>query len=99
MKILIVLTIMAILIFLVACPSTPVITSYKLSITMNGSGTVTKSPDKENYSSGAAVVLTAFPLEDWEFTNWSGGLTGSSNPATVTMNSNKNITANFEEII
>jgi len=62
-------------------------------IAVNGS--VLKNPNALSYSSGASVVLTATPNTGYTFTGWSGDATGSINPLSVTMNANKNITANF----
>ncbi|MFA9390124.1 MAG: ice-binding family protein [Prolixibacteraceae bacterium] len=68
--------------------------TYTINISaVNGS--VVKNPDLANYSSGASVQLSATPDAGYSFTSWSGDATGSVNPMTVTMNSNKNITANF----
>jgi len=58
-------------------------------------GSVVKNPDLVNYNSGATVQLTATPNTGFVFTSWSGDATGSASPLTVTMNANKNITANF----
>jgi hypothetical protein len=58
-------------------------------------GSVTKSPDKASYNDGETVTLEAIPNKEYSFTNWSGDLSGSTNPATITINSNKSITANF----
>lgn len=61
-------------------------------------GTVVKNPVLASYSSGAIVQLTATPATGYTFTGWSGDATGSLNPVSVTMNSNKNVTANFTAI-
>jgi hypothetical protein len=59
-------------------------------------GTVTKDPDKATYDYGEVVTLTATSLEaGWLFDKWSGDLTGSTSPVTVTMTSSKVITATF----
>lgn len=47
------------------------------------------------YSSGTVVTLTAYPSSGYQFAGWSGDANGSTNPTTVTMDGNKNITANF----
>ena len=39
--------------------------------------------------------MTATPAQGWIFDHWDGDLSGSANPATVTMTSNKNISAYF----
>lgn len=59
-------------------------------------GTVTKNPEQVSYDSASTVQVHATPEEGYHFVGWSGDLTGSENPANVTMYSNKNITANFE---
>ncbi|WP_051227817.1 InlB B-repeat-containing protein [Gillisia sp. JM1] len=68
--------------------------TFTLNVTAQN-GTVAKNPNQETYNSGDEVVLTATPADGYEFTSWSGDATGSNNPLTVVMNSNKNITANF----
>ena len=70
------------------------ISTYTLTVNA-ANGTVTKNPDQANYNHGTTVQLTATPATGYTFTGWSGDATGSTNPLTVTMNSNKNITANF----
>jgi uncharacterized repeat protein (TIGR02543 family) len=67
---------------------------YALNIT-SPNGTVTKSPSAASYNSGTVVQLTATPLAGYTFSSWSGDASGTVNPLTVTVNGNKNITANF----
>ena len=61
-------------------------------------GTIIKSPNLVTYSSGAIVQITATPGTGYAFTSWSVDATGSTNPLNVTMNSDKNITANFTAV-
>ena len=60
-----------------------------------GSGTIDKSPNQATYSPGSAVTLTAIASVGSVFTGWSGGLTGSTNPVSITINGNTTVTANF----
>lgn len=69
-------------------------TYYTLSTTINGQGTV--NPNSGSYEDGTSVVMTATPASGWQFDSWSGGYTG--NPATVVMDADKTITANFSQI-
>jgi uncharacterized repeat protein (TIGR02543 family) len=73
---------------------TPVST-YTLTVTPPINGTVTKNPDQVTYTYGASVTLTATPGSGYAFTGWSGDLTGSTNPATITMNANRTVAATF----
>ncbi|WP_367358725.1 hypothetical protein, partial [Mesotoga sp.] len=69
--------------------------TYELTIIVSGQGSIQRDPDKALYSSGEVVKLTAVPEIGWRFKNWSGALGGSANPAYITMNSNRTVTANF----
>jgi uncharacterized repeat protein (TIGR02543 family) len=68
---------------------------YTLTITIDGSGSVTKNPNQATYTYGQVVTLTAVPSTGWVFSSWSGNLTGSTNPASITMNGNKSVIAHF----
>jgi hypothetical protein len=78
---------------------------YTLTVTKSGDGggTVTSSPSGINcgstcsyqFVSGTNVTLTATPDLSSLFNGWSGDATGTNSTVTVTMNSNKNVTAIF----
>ena len=55
------------------------------------------SPSGGSYASGTQVTLTAAPSAGWQLSGWGGDLSGSQNPATITMNSNKSVTATFAQ--
>jgi uncharacterized repeat protein (TIGR02543 family) len=60
-------------------------------------GTVTKTPNSSTYTSGTSVQVTAVPSNSsWQFDGWSGDATGTANPATVSMNADKTVTAKFK---
>ena len=68
---------------------------YTLTVSVpGGDGTVTKSPSKPP-TRGESVVLTPVPGTGYVFHHWAGGATGTANPLTVVMNSNKTIDAFF----
>jgi len=66
---------------------------YTLSVTADGNGTV--SPTTYAYAPNAQTQITATPGEGAVFVRWSGDASGSDNPLTVTMDSDKTITAVF----
>ncbi|WP_158631167.1 InlB B-repeat-containing protein [Flammeovirga kamogawensis] len=70
---------------------------YTLSVNATN-GSVTTSPEQDTFDQGSEVILTAVPNSDYEFSGWSDDALGTQNPLTITMDSNKNITANFTEI-
>ncbi|MEO0224883.1 MAG: hypothetical protein ABIL76_07335, partial [candidate division WOR-3 bacterium] len=75
-------------------------TNYTLTVNVlpSGAGSVSLNPSGGVYAAGTTVILTAQPNSGYQFLNWTGDVTGTSNPTTVTMNSNKTVTANFEQI-
>lgn len=79
-------------------PFIPSVTDqYTLTITVvpERKGSVVKLPDQSHYFAGTDVKLTAYGANDYSFIGWGGDVTGTSNPITVTMNGNKNVTASF----
>ena len=68
---------------------------HTLTVYLNGTGSVTKKTDKSAYNRWESVTLTATPGSGYTFSNWSGDASGASNPITVTMSTNKKVTANF----
>jgi uncharacterized repeat protein (TIGR02543 family) len=69
------------------------VTNYTLTITTNGNGSI--SPGSGTYPSGSNVVLTATPNAGYAFSGWSGDATGTNNPLSVPMTSNKAVTGSF----
>lgn len=66
------------------------------TLTVNAvNGVVTATPEKTSYTHGETVTLEAVPNPGYYFTGWSGDLSGSANPATITMDGDKTVTANF----
>jgi len=50
------------------------------------------------FENGTSVDLEAVPASGYFFESWSGKLSGTTNPATVVIDCNKSITANFSPI-
>jgi uncharacterized repeat protein (TIGR02543 family) len=72
-------------------------TLFTLTVDANplAGGSVVKDPDQASYGPGALVHLTAMPAMGYHFENWSGNLSGTNAVDSVTMDADKNITANF----
>jgi|GEM_PF-5306103 len=71
------------------------IDQYALSVAVAGQGTVALVPPGGSYDAGTTVTLTPTPGTGWHFDHWEGALTGSANPAQVTMDADKTVTAIF----
>jgi len=72
---------------------------YWLTVRAGTGGTTNPTPGKYQYKEGTAVSVTARPDTHYLFTDWSGDMSGTANPLTVTMDADKSVTANFLRII
>lgn len=74
--------------------------SYLLNVSGTNGGTVSVSPTRSTnkYFDGETVTLLANSLPALRFDNWSGDLTGNTNPALISMTGAKTIVANFTVI-
>jgi hypothetical protein len=81
------------------------LTSYALTVSTSGNGTVISSPPgidcgsdcSENYPADTQVTLTASADPNWQFLGWGGACTGSGD-CTLTITASTEITANFTEL-
>lgn len=73
---------------------------YTLNVMVNpaGGGNFSLNPGGGTYNSGTTVTLTATPSSGYQFSSWSGDVSGTSSVIMITMNSNKSVTANFSII-
>jgi len=71
------------------------VTYYTLTTVANPTDGGTINPTGGSYSSGSVVSITASANTGYSFNNWSGDASGSDNPLSVTMSSDKTITGNF----
>jgi endo-1,4-beta-xylanase len=71
------------------------VVDYTLDVGISGNGSTSVSAGSHSYKSGTAVTITATPSQGSVFSGWSGAFTGNTNPLTITMSSNKSLTAMF----
>ena len=85
----------------------PPSSSYTLSVTREGNGSVVSSPVgitcgtdcTETYASGTQVTLTARPVKGSStFAGWGGACSGTATTCVVTMNASKSVTATFRAV-
>jgi len=72
---------------------------YVLSLSATSGGTTDPAPGNHDYSTGSSVSIRAVPDLHFAFTGWTGSATGTVNPLTVLMDSDKSLTAGFVRII
>jgi len=71
---------------------------YTLTIMAGEGGTTQPPPGSHGYGEGATAVITAVPNSDYGFIDWAGDVPSgheTDNPVTVTLDSDKSITAHF----
>jgi|GEM_PF-2020365 uncharacterized repeat protein (TIGR02543 family) len=74
----------------------PTAPQYSISVTASAGGSVSGGG---TYYEDASVALTATPSNSgYIFSGWSGDASGTSNPLTITADSDKTITANFIDL-
>ena len=70
---------------------------YKLTLTIEGEGEV--YPRNRYHLKDSILTLTATPGEGWEFLSWSGDVTGSENPVSITPGDDISIHASFQSTV
>ncbi|MFA5865543.1 MAG: chitobiase/beta-hexosaminidase C-terminal domain-containing protein [Phycisphaerae bacterium] len=73
----------------------PSTSQFSLTANTSGYGTVTLNPPGGWYDNATGVQVQALADDGWQFDHWEGDLTGSTNPASITVNDNKTISAVF----
>jgi uncharacterized repeat protein (TIGR02543 family) len=67
------------------------------------SGTVAESAGDCNeslgHSAGFTITLAANPNPGYQFLSWSGAVTGTTNPISLTISHNITVTANFSQTL
>jgi len=74
------------------------IRQYTLTIAAGTGGTTSPSPQSYIYDTGTEVSIAATPEANYRFSSWTGDVPSgheNDNPVTITMDSDKSVTANF----
>ena len=71
---------------------------YVLTITSRTGGTTNPAPGTHAYNPGAGVSIEAIPDSGYQFSSWGGDASGTSNPITLIMDSDKSVAAHFMKI-
>ena len=69
---------------------------YTLTISAGTGGTTNPAPGTYTHDPGAQVSVQAVPNSGYQFSVWTGDASGTTNLITITMDSDKSITANFK---
>ncbi len=72
---------------------------YLLTMAASPASGGTVSPATGNQNANAVVPISATPKPGYVFSNWSGAVSGSTNPTTVTMSGPESVTANFVPVL
>lgn len=65
---------------------------------ISGQGIVTRTPDKPSYLQGESVQVQALPADGWQFVEWKGAVTGSTNPAVMMIHRSERLEAVFRQL-
>jgi hypothetical protein len=68
---------------------------YTLTTQATSGGSVSHLPAGSIHLAGTVLTLSAVPETGFAFTGWGGALSGSDNPATLTLTENASVTASF----
>jgi len=70
---------------------------YELTVNVEGEGSTDPEEGSHTYEEGTDVTITATADAGWYFVNWTGDHESTEDEIVLTMDENKNITANFGE--
>jgi hypothetical protein len=74
---------------------TPPFYTVSSSVSPTGLGSVSGTG---SYEEGSIVSISATPANGYQFSHWSGDISGNNNPTSITINQDTSVIANFTEI-
>ena len=81
--------------FVVSCSKDPESIKYTLTTTVSPADSGTINPNGGTVDEGQQISVTAAPAAEYVFDKWTGAASGSDKTVSVTMDSDKSVTANF----
>lgn len=75
-----------------------VISTYVLTTSLNGSGTIDPTAGKYTYEAGTVINVTATPSTGWKFDGWTGDISETNTAISLTLDGDKSIAANFSKV-
>jgi len=75
--------------------TTPPTITYTLTTQVSPAGAGSIIPANGDYSQGQTITIAAHPIAGWQFSHWLNTNDNNQNPTTVTMDSDKTVTAVF----
>lgn len=81
--------------FIFSCSKEVIQHNLTVSVIPINGGTVT--PPTSSFEKGSVVSLVAKPMGEYQFKQWEGALSGTTNPASITMDMDKSVTGVFEK--
>jgi hypothetical protein len=82
-------SLLVIFLFITCSKDDSTVVQYSLSVEVTPVEGGSVSPYSGTFDEGETITLLATPSAEYIFKNWSGGASGTSNPTTTIMNSNK----------
>ena len=81
------------LLFLFSCTNDPIV--YTLTATAEPAEGGQVVPEFMEYGEGDTAYVVATPSDEYVLESWSGDASGNANTIVITMDKNKEVTANF----
>ena len=73
------------------------IIQHKLSVSVSPINGGSVTPPSNSYEKGQSLQMLATPTGEYIFKEWKGDLTGTSNPTTLVIDKDKQVTGSFEK--
>lgn len=89
------ISVLLFLTLLCACSKEIIQQKLTVDVTPLNGGSVT--PPSNAYERGSVVSLVATPAGEYIFKQWQGGVSGTNNPTSITMDADKQVTGVFEK--